>query len=330
MVGLRAWATRRRSTVLLVLDALGGVSWVALGLLLALVWGSFVGFVMPGEEEDRPGGAAMGTAPPSDQWSYGEEIERERRRLFDVTVVHTNPRALGLVADAPPRRFRVEIPGARVSSGSGESQAVASAGTQIGVKLRCSGAGVRCTPLSSERQSVLSREDVAVWLWEVRAERAGTFSVALTMTSYLRDTDTVLVEKPPLIWSVDAVPPPEDDDWLSWAGGLWRRVTEAITGLGGLAVSVSAIAAVIAMVIRRRLPAGGPDDDAGTAGTADPAPDVGRRPRPRPVPRVRTVRLVRPVPRMRPVRRVRSRLGRAARRARARQSSGSSTGAISS
>ncbi|MFJ8719047.1 hypothetical protein ACIRD9_38720 [Streptomyces violaceus] len=213
MVGLRAWATRRRSSVLLVLDALGAVSWVALGLLLALVWGSFVGFVTQSEEEDRPGGAAMGTAPPSDQFSY---------------------------------------------------------------------------------------------------ERAGTFSVALTMTSYLRDTDTVLVEKPPLIWSVDAVAPPADDDWLSWARDLWRQVTEAITGLGGLAVSVSAIAAVIAMVIRRRLPADGPDDD---AGTTDPVPEVGRRPRPRPVRRVR---------------RVRSRTGRAARRARARQSSGSSTGAISS
>ncbi|GGS67780.1 hypothetical protein GCM10010270_43810 [Streptomyces violaceus] len=298
--------------MLLVLDALGAVSWVALGLLLALVWGSFVGFVTQGEEEDRPGGAAMGTAPPSDQFSYAEEIERERRRLFDVTVVHTNPRALGLVADAPPRRFRVEIPGARVVSDPGESQAVASAGAQIGVKLHCSGAGVRCTPLSSERQSVLSRKDVAVWLWEVQAERAGTFSVALTMTSYLRDTDTVLVEKQPLIWSVDAVAPPANDDWLSWARDLWRQVTEAITGLGGLAVSVSAIAAVIAMVIRRRLPADGPDDD---AGTADPVPEAGRRPRPRPVRRVR---------------RVRSRIGRAARRARARQSSGSSTGAISS
>ncbi|MFC9508950.1 hypothetical protein [Streptomyces sp. NPDC057002] len=314
MVGLRAWATRRRSSVLVVLDALGGVSWVALGLSLALVWGSFVGFITR-SEEDRPGGAAVGTAPPSDAFSYPEEIERERRHLFDVPVVHTDPRALGLVADAPPRRFRVEIPGARVASGPGESQTVASAGTQIGVKLHCSGAGVRCTPLSSERQSVLSRGDVAVWLWEVRAERAGTFSVALTVTSYLRDTDTVLVEKPPLIWSVDAVAPPADDDWLSWAGDLWRQVTEAITGLGGLAVSVSAIAAVIAMVIRRRLPAGEPDDDAGTAA---PAPEAGRRPRPRPVRRVRRVR------------RVRSRLGRTARGARARQSSGSSTGAISS
>ncbi|MFI7018906.1 hypothetical protein [Streptomyces sp. NPDC050164] len=284
MVGLRAWAARRRSPVLMVLDALGGVSWVALGLLLALVWGSFVGFVTRSEDADRPDGAAMGTAPPSDQSSYVEEIERERRRLFDVTVVHTNPLALGLVADAPPRRFRVEIPGARIPSEPGESQAVVSAGTQIGVKLHCTGAGVRCTPLSSQRQNVLTREDVAVWLWEIQAERAGTFSIALTMTSYLRDTDTVLVEKPPLVWSVDAVAPPEDDNWLSWARDLGRRVGEAITGLGGLAVSVSAIAAVVAMVIRRRLPAGGPEDEDATESIGDAAPS----PRPRPVRRVRS------------------------------------------
>ncbi|MFE7273129.1 hypothetical protein [Streptomyces sp. NPDC057623] len=309
MVGLRAWVTRRRSSVLLVLDALGCVSWMALGLLLALVWGSFVGVVT--RSEDGPGSAATGKAPPPDEFSYAEQIEGERRRLFDVTVVHTNPPALGLVAGAPPRRFRVEIPGTRAAAGPGESQAVVSAGTQIGMKLHCSGAGVRCTPLSSERQHVLTREDVAVWVWEVRAERAGTFSIALTMTSYFRDTDTVLVEKPPLIWSVDAAPP-EDDDWLSWARDLWRQVTEAINGLGGLAVSVSAIAAAIALVIRRRPPAEGRDND---ADTPDPVPDVGRRPPPRPVRRVR---------------RARSRLGRAARAARARQSSGSSTGAISS
>ncbi|OUD04173.1 hypothetical protein CA983_05430 [Streptomyces swartbergensis] len=270
--------------MLLVLDALGGVSWVALGLLLALVWGSFVGFVTRSEDEDRPDGAAVSPAPPSDRSSYVEEIERERRRLFDVTVVHTNPRALGLVADAPPRRFRVEIPGARIPSAPGESRTVVSAGTQIGVKLHCTGAGVRCTPLSSERQNVLTRKDVAVWLWEVQAERAGTFSLALTMTSYLRDTDTVLVEKPPLVWLVDAGAPPEDDNWLSWARDLWRQVTEAITGLGGLAVSVSAIAAVVAMVVRRRLPAGGPEDEDATESVRDAAPG----PRPRPVRRVRS------------------------------------------
>jgi hypothetical protein len=188
------------------------------------------------------------------------------------------------VADAPPRRFRVAIPGARISSDPGESQAVVSAGTQIGVRLHCTGAGVRCTPLSSERQHVLTREDVAVWLWEVQAERPGTFSIALTMTSYLRNTDTVLEEKPPLVWSVDAVAPPEDDGWLSWARDLGRRVAEAVTGLGGLAVSVSAIAAVVAMVVRRRLPAGGPEDEYATESVRDAGPS----PRPRPVRRLRS------------------------------------------
>ncbi|MEU6914395.1 hypothetical protein [Streptomyces olindensis] len=281
MVGLRAWATRRRSSVLLVLDALGGVSWVALGLLLAVAWGSFVGFATRGWNEDRPGGDAMAPAPPYDAF---EEIEQARRRLFDATVVHTNPRALRLVADAPPRRFRVEIRGARPRPAPGESHTVVRAGTQMGVKLHCTGAGVRCTPLSSERQYVLTREDVAVWVWEVQAERAGTFGIALTITSYLRDSDSVLAEKLSPAWTVRAVEPPEDDDWLTWARDLWRRVADAITGLGGLAVSVSAIAAVAAMVVRRRLPALGPEDEDAVESVGGAVPD----PRPRPVRRVRS------------------------------------------
>ncbi|AXE84519.1 hypothetical protein [Streptomyces sp. Go-475] len=281
MVGLRAWATRRRSSVLLVLDALGGVSWVVLGLLLALVWGSFVGFATRSWHEDRPGGDAMAPAPPYDAF---EEIEQARRRLFDATVVHTNPRALRLVADAPPRRFRVEVRGARPRTELGGTHTVVRAGTQIGVKLHCTGAAVRCTPLSSERQYVLTREDVAVWVWEVRAERAGTFGIALTITSYLRDTDTVLAEELSPAWTVRAVEPPEDDGWVSWARDLWRQVADAITGLGGLAVSLSAIAAVAAMVIRRRLPALGPEDEEAAESVRGAAPGS----RPRPAPRVRS------------------------------------------
>ncbi|MEU0203051.1 MULTISPECIES: hypothetical protein [unclassified Streptomyces] len=102
--------------------------------------------------------------------------------------------------------------------------------------------------------------------------------------SYLRDTDTVLAEKPSPAWAVRAVEPPEDDGWVSWARDLWRQVADAITGLGGLAVSVSAIAAVAAMVIRRRLPALGPEDEEAAESVRGAAPGT----RPRPAPRVRS------------------------------------------
>jgi hypothetical protein len=43
------------------------------------------------------------------------------------------------------------------------------------------------------------------------------------MTSCLRDTDTVLVEKPPLVGRADAVAPPGEGNWLfgpgAWGGG---------------------------------------------------------------------------------------------------------------
>lgn len=96
------------------------------------------------------------------------------------------------------------------------------------MKLHCSGVGVRCTPLSSERQNVLSKGDQATWVWEVSAQRPGLI--------------------------------PRD---------LWQWVTSAVNGLGGLAVSVSAIAAVIAMVMRR--------SDPNAAGDTEPVRDTRRR-----------------------------------------------------
>ncbi|GAB2987790.1 hypothetical protein GCM10023080_061740 [Streptomyces pseudoechinosporeus] len=163
-----------------------------------------------------------------------------------------------------------------------------SAGAQIGVKLHCSGAGVRCTRLSSERQNILSKGDSGTWVWAVSAQRAGKVSIALTMTSYFRDSDTVLVEKRPVMLRVD-VAAPRGNPWFSWAEDLWRWVNGALTGLGGLAMSVSAIAAVVAMAVRRRRIADDPD----AADAPAPALGVGRRPRVRPLRQV-PIRLGRP------------------------------------
>ncbi|WJV50444.1 hypothetical protein [Streptomyces flavofungini] len=69
----------------------------------------------------------------------------------------------------------------------------------MGVKLHCSGAGVTCTALSSERQNVLTPDDKAKWRWMVKPSATGTMTLALTVTAYYRDTNNVLFEKPPFM-----------------------------------------------------------------------------------------------------------------------------------
>jgi hypothetical protein len=116
-------------------SGLGCFPWTTLAVLIALVSGLFT---MLYSSDDGPG----------DQRTYVEEISQARRQLFKGQLIHTDTRTLDLVAGAEPRSFRVEVLGSWRRPSPGEAQAPVSAGSQIGVKLRCSGAGVRCTPLS--------------------------------------------------------------------------------------------------------------------------------------------------------------------------------------
>ncbi|AZQ32099.1 AAA family ATPase [Streptomyces cyaneochromogenes] len=216
------------------------------------------------------------------QQTYVEEIGEARQRLFSGQLIYTDPHSMGLVAGAQPRRFQVAIRGAWRQAKPGEEQAPVKAGAQIGVKLHCSG-NVRCTPLSSERQNVLSRSDKATWTWALSARDAGKASVALTVTAYLGDGNTVLVEKPPQMLSLDVAAAPSDNSWYSWITDLWRWMSNAITTLGGIAVSLSAIAAAVVMLVRRRLPPA----DVADNGTPQPPRGIRRRLR---VPPVRQTR----------------------------------------
>ncbi|MFE6939740.1 hypothetical protein [Streptomyces chartreusis] len=227
---------------------------------------------------------------PENQATYVQQIIHARQQLFTGQLIHTDVRSLELAAGAEsPRLFRVDILGSWRRAKPGEPQVPVSAGAQIGVKLHCSGAGLRCTSLSSERQNVLAKNGGATWVWDVRAQRAGKASFALTVTAYFRETSTVLAEKTPMRSRVDVAAPKGKNHWISWVEALWGWVTGAITSLGGLAVSASAIIAVILTVIRRQLPDAEAD--------ADTPEHVGidrRRPRTRSVPTSR--------PRLRPAR----------------------------
>ncbi|MYS22358.1 MULTISPECIES: hypothetical protein [unclassified Streptomyces] len=218
------------------------------------------------------------------QREYIEEIDQARHLLFQGQLVYTEVGSLALVAGGEPRSFRVEILGGWHPVGPDEAQAPVMAGAQIGVKLHCSGAGIACVPLSSERQNVLVKTDRATWMWDVSARNPGEARLAFTATAYLRDSNTVLVEKPPVTVRVDVAAPEDNGRGFSWTRA-WRWVAGAITGLGGLAVSVSAIAALVVTVVRRRPPAADPDDPGTEA-----AQDGGRRPAVRPVRVVRSRR----------------------------------------
>lgn len=249
---------------------MGCAPWMVIALLSALFSTTLV--YTTHHDEPRKGA----------QQTYIEEIREARQRLFSGQLIYTDAHSMNLVAGAQPRRFHVAIRGAWRPAKPGQEQAPVKAGAQIGVKLHCSG-NLRCTPLSSERQNVLSHSDQATWTWALSARDAGKASIALTVTAYLGDGNTVLVEKPPQMLSLDVAAAPSDNNWYSWITDLWRWMSNTITTLGGIAVSLSAIAAAIVMLVRRRLPAA----DAADHGT--PQPPRGSRRRLR-VPPVRQTR----------------------------------------
>ncbi|GAA1242928.1 hypothetical protein [Streptomyces aureus] len=228
----------------------GCFPWTALAVLTALVSGLFL-FLGSSDEpgNGRPGG--------SRQQAYVDEIDEARQQLFKGELVRTSTESMHLVAGGDPIPFRAQILGSWRSDGSGETHSRTSAGAQIGVKLHCSGAQVRCTPLSSERQNVISKKDAATWLWDVSAEKAGTVTLSVTVTAYYRDGDTVLLEQPPATTHVQVAAPPGDS--FGRAEQAWRWFSDAITSLGGLAVSLTAIITLAVLLARRTTPATGPE-----------------------------------------------------------------------
>lgn len=141
----------------------GCFPWTVLTVLIALVSGLLLIFGRGGE----PGN---GHPDGVNQQAYVDEIDEARQQLFKGELVRTSTKSLHLVAGGDPVPYRAQILGSWRSDRAGETHSPTSAGAQIGVKLHCSGPQVRCTPLSSERQNVISKKDTATWLWEVSAE----------------------------------------------------------------------------------------------------------------------------------------------------------------
>ncbi|MET7535927.1 hypothetical protein [Streptomyces sp. NPDC005507] len=228
----------------------GCFPWTGLAVLIAIVSGLFLFLGRGGEPgSGHPGG--------SRQQTYVDEIGEARQQLFKGELVRTSTKSLHLVAGGDPLRYRAQILGSWRSDGPGGTHSPTSAGAEIGVKLHCSGAQVRCAPLSSERQNVISKTDKATWLWDVSAKKAGTVTLSVTVTAYYRDSDTVLLEQTPATTHVKVAAPPGDS--FAWVKQAWRWISDAITSLGGLAVSLTAVITLAVMLARRTPAATGPE-----------------------------------------------------------------------
>ncbi|MFF4051926.1 hypothetical protein ACFYZ5_35320 [Streptomyces chartreusis] len=208
------------------------------------------------------------TGPRGGQRSYVEELDQARRQLFQGQVVYTDAATLSLEA-GEPQWFEAEIRGSWRQVPSGDKAAGAPVGAQIGMTLHCSGAAVTCTRVSSERKSVLSASDKATWVWEVTAKRSGKVALALTMTAYFRDTDTVLFERSFTDHASVATASEDSESWLV-AALVW--VKGAVLELGLIAGALATIWGLYLAVKNRRHPAEQPEEEATPTGTTGRPP----------------------------------------------------------
>ncbi len=212
----------------------------------------------------------------NDQRSYVEELDQARKQLFQGQLVYTDAARLSLVA-GETHWFRAQVRGSWHPVAPGDSGAEAPAGAQIGMRLDCSGAGVTCTRVSSERNNVLSVSDQARWVWAVTAKRSGTVALALTMTAYFRDTNTVLFERS----FTDRAPVATASEGSgAWFVGALMWMKDAVLELGVLAGALAAVWGLYLLVRNRHHPVEQPDEATSTAtsGSApEPPPDEQRQ-----------------------------------------------------
>ncbi|MFD1662361.1 hypothetical protein ACFSL4_30265 [Streptomyces caeni] len=218
------------------------------GLLVTSVWSW-----MPSR------GTPPGSVPPQTQQTYVEALDGARRALFKGRVTYDDVHRLHFQA-GQETRFRVVVSGGRPAPADGRRDSTVYAGADIGVRLACHG-DAGCMTNSSRRQPVLTPKDRAEWVWWITPHRAGT--VTLTVTSYYRDSDAVLFEKPFELEAQAAASPrgffPSLWDWLR---GGWGVIVGFMTGVG----AIWGTGALIVGAVRRRRR----DDDPAPGGSDGP------------------------------------------------------------
>lgn len=206
-----------------------GAERLRLRLLLALVVVAGAG-VLAGSVAVLVSDGGTTTRPPGG--SYAEKIIEARRGLFQGRLAYTD---IEKATAGDSQSFSVTVSGDDLPPPTRSPDPTRSreipVGATIGARFHCSGAGATCTANSSERQSVLTRGDSAVWHWTVETPSAGEVTTALTVTVYYRNTTIVLAEPRPVIQTVEV----EDDrGFLDVLGGFWQWLIGLLTAVGGL------------------------------------------------------------------------------------------------
>ncbi|GGS48441.1 hypothetical protein [Streptomyces violaceus] len=186
---------------------------------------------------------------------FFRELDRARKQLFQARLEYTKPEKLGLTVGHAVY-FRAAIYGrwSHVDKRAAGMSVVT--GGQVVVRLHCSGA-VTCTPISSKRQHVTNKltDQAATWVWEVQAKKSGKANLALTVTSYFEDTETVLYEKPPIISHAEVKEKPQEEGGSAWLADAYDWATKMIEELALIATALAAILGLAVAWRNRNLPA---------------------------------------------------------------------------
>ncbi len=118
------------------------------------------------------------------------------------------------------------------------------------------------TALSSQRQPILSTDDVATWQWTVTARQSGMWSLQLRITVLRGDTDEPLIPEK----TID-VPVTVSDTVAHDAGQAWSWVKEISAVLAASGVSLVAVIAYLRRRMRRRTTENQPAADRADTGS---------------------------------------------------------------
>ncbi|MDO0909395.1 hypothetical protein QQM39_00500 [Streptomyces sp. DT2A-34] len=175
---------------------------------------------------------------------YADQVWNARKALVDGQISYAPLRGMEV---GETKFFTAYVGGVERAQSTKDKQQTkhrrVPVNADIGVTLTCSG-NVTCQPDGPTRQVVLAG-DTREWNWSVRPTGSGKFTLVVTVTAYLADTNTVVeaVHLPPLSMDV----PPSLTELLKSVLSVW-----VIGIVGGLCLVFAALWPVYRDIADRR------------------------------------------------------------------------------